>query len=62
MARLDQLGPAKAIAQVAGAIGREFSYELLEAVAALSAQRLREGLLVLERSGLVYAAVGRSRR
>jgi predicted ATPase/class 3 adenylate cyclase len=55
MARLDQLGPAKAIAQVAGVIGREFSYELLEAVTPLPANRLREGLLLLERSELVYA-------
>jgi predicted ATPase/class 3 adenylate cyclase len=55
MARLDQLGPAKLIAQVAGAIGREFSYELLEAVAPLPAERLRQGLAVLERAGLVYA-------
>ena len=58
MARLDQLGPAKPIAQVAGAIGREFSYQLLEAVALLPAERLREGLLVLEQSGLVYAQSG----
>ncbi|HET7160165.1 MAG TPA: hypothetical protein VFI62_14295, partial [Burkholderiales bacterium] len=55
MARLDQLGSAKFIAQVAGAIGREFSYELLEAVALLPSVRLRAGLQVLEQSGLVYA-------
>ena len=55
MARLDQLGPAKPIAQVAGAIGREFSYELLEAVAMLAPERLREGLRALEQSGLVHA-------
>lgn len=55
MARLDQLGSAKFIAQVAGAIGREFSYELLEAVALLPAERLRDGLQVLEQSGLVHA-------
>jgi class 3 adenylate cyclase/predicted ATPase len=54
MARLDQLGPAKLVAQVAGAIGREFSYELLEAVASLPAERLRQGLEVLERAGLIY--------
>jgi class 3 adenylate cyclase/predicted ATPase len=55
MARLDQLGPAKLIAQIAGAIGREFSYELLEAVASPLAERPREGLLALEQAGLVYA-------
>jgi predicted ATPase len=31
-ARLDRLGPAKEIAQVGAAIGREFSRELLAAV------------------------------
>jgi class 3 adenylate cyclase/predicted ATPase len=55
MARLDQMGPAKIIAQVAGAIGREFSYELLEAIVPLPPQRLREGLEALQRAGLVYA-------
>ena len=60
MARLDQLGPAKLIAQVAGAIGREFSSELLEAVAPFPAQRVREGLRDLEHAGLVYAEPGAS--
>ena len=55
MARLDQLGPAKLIAQIAGAIGREFSSELLEAVAPFPAQSVRDGLRDLEHSGLVYA-------
>src|SRR5262245_41155774 len=34
MARLDRLGPAKELAQIGAAIGREFSYELLRAVTA----------------------------
>ena len=33
MARLDRLGPAKELAQIAAAIGREFSHELLAKVA-----------------------------
>ena len=33
MARLDRLGPAKAVAQRAAVIGREFSYELIAAMA-----------------------------
>ena len=33
MARLDRLGPAKEVAQIGGAIGREFSHSLLAAVA-----------------------------
>ncbi len=32
MARLDRLGPAKKVAQVGAAIGREFSHALLAAV------------------------------
>src|ERR1700694_3001022 len=32
MARLDRLGAAKEVAQIAAVIGREFSYELLHAV------------------------------
>ena len=54
MARLDQLGAAKSTAQIAGVIGREFSYGLLEAVAQLPPERLREDLRGLEESGLVY--------
>ena len=33
MARLDRLGPAKEVAQIGAAIGREFSHALLTAVA-----------------------------
>jgi predicted ATPase/class 3 adenylate cyclase len=55
MARLDQLGPAKVVAQFASAIGREFSYALLTAIAPLPAQRLRAELATLEDSGLVYS-------
>ena len=33
MARLDRLGPAKEVAQIGAAIGREFSHALLAAVA-----------------------------
>lgn len=55
MARLDQLGGAKIVAQVASAIGREFGYELLAAVAAMPEDRLRESLFALERAGLVLA-------
>ena len=58
MARLDQLGRAKLVAQVSGAIGREFSYEMLEAVVPLSRERLREDLRVLEQTGLVRARQG----
>lgn len=46
-ARLDKLGPAKEIAQIASAIGREFAYGLLAAVASMPDDRLRSGLAQL---------------
>jgi predicted ATPase len=47
MARLDRLGPAKEIAQIGAAIGRQFSYELIKSVAALPAPALRDALHLL---------------
>ncbi len=44
MARLDQLSPVKEIAQVGAVIGREFSFELLEAVVNIAADTLGEQL------------------
>ena len=35
MARLDRLGPAREVAQIAAVIGRDFSYGLLRAVAGI---------------------------
>jgi len=54
MARLDRLGEAKVVAQVGAAIGREFSYVLLEAVAPMKVLALREGLGRLVDAELVY--------
>jgi DNA-binding winged helix-turn-helix (wHTH) protein/tetratricopeptide (TPR) repeat protein len=48
MARLDRLGPAKEIAQIGSAIGREFSYDLLRAVAQIDDTALRDALARLE--------------
>ncbi len=54
MARLDRLGPAaKEIAQIGAAIGREFSHELLTAVANQSARELQLALDPLAKSGLL---------
>ena len=53
MARLDQLGPAKDVAQIGAVIGREFSSELVAAVAQLDAQSLQDGLRALAASGLL---------
>jgi tetratricopeptide (TPR) repeat protein len=54
MARLDRLGPAKDIAQVAAVIGHQFSRELLAGVVSCSAEELSAGLLRLVEAGLVY--------
>jgi class 3 adenylate cyclase len=53
MARLDRLASAKEVAQIGAVIGREFSYELLAAVAAISGAQLTEALDQLVGSELV---------
>lgn len=55
MSRLDRLGPAKTVAQVGAAIGREFPYELLTKVAELPEESLREQLYRLVDSGLLIS-------
>jgi class 3 adenylate cyclase/tetratricopeptide (TPR) repeat protein len=53
MARLDQLGPAKGVAQIAAVIGDEIPPELLAAVSEISPGRLRRLLLVLKNNGVL---------
>ena len=53
MARLDRLGPAKAIAQIGAAIGREFAHALLAPVARLPEPELAAALDRLLQSGLL---------
>ncbi len=53
-ARLDRLGPAREIAQVAAVIGRAFSYALLRAVACAGDAELCEGLERLTEAGLIH--------
>jgi predicted ATPase len=53
IARLDRLGVAKDVALTASIIGREFTYELLDAVARVSQATLLEGLERLVRSDLL---------
>ena len=43
LARLDRLAPAKEVAQIGAAIGREFTYRLLAAVAPLRRGPARPG-------------------
>src|SRR5205814_1110605 len=52
MARLDRLGPAKEIAQVAAVIGQQFSYELLKMVSPASADQVATGVARLVDAGL----------
>jgi len=54
MARLDRLGPAKEMAQIGAAIGREFSYALLAAVVRKSDAELGLALDRLIQSGLLF--------
>ena len=54
MARLDRLGPAKAIAQIGAAIGREFSYPILAAVVDKPDAELRSALDKLISAGLLF--------
>jgi class 3 adenylate cyclase/tetratricopeptide (TPR) repeat protein len=53
-ARLDRLGPGKEVAQLAAVIGREFSYELLEAVSPLQGPELQAALVRIAEAELVY--------
>ncbi len=54
MARLDRLAVARDVVQTGAALGREFSYDLLRATAALTEERLQEALHDLVRSELVF--------
>jgi class 3 adenylate cyclase len=54
MARLDRFMPVKEIAQIGAAIGREFSYELIAAVAPMAAAQLDDALARLSESGLAF--------
>jgi class 3 adenylate cyclase/tetratricopeptide (TPR) repeat protein len=54
MARLDRLGMAREVAQVGATLGREFSYELIQAVVPLEEQILQHGLAQLVDAELIY--------
>ena len=54
MARLDRLAEAKAVAQLGATLGREFSYELLQAVSSVDEATLQHGLAQLVDAELVY--------
>jgi tetratricopeptide (TPR) repeat protein len=54
LARLDRLGPARHVAQIGAAIGREFSYAVLRAVSRISEDELHRSLARLVASELVF--------
>ena len=54
MARLDRLSLVREVAQIGAVAGRDFHYELLNAVAGLPRERLDEALDQLVRSELVF--------
>jgi class 3 adenylate cyclase/predicted ATPase len=54
MARLDRLAPAKEVAQIGAALGREFADELLSTVAGMDRERLDSGLEALLGADLIF--------
>ena len=54
MARLDRLGPAKEVAQIGAAIGREFSHALLAALTHKAEAELQSALNRLTAAGLLF--------
>jgi class 3 adenylate cyclase len=54
MARLDRLGPAKEVAQIGAAIGRDFSDELIGAIARKPEPELKAALDRLIEAGLLF--------
>jgi predicted ATPase len=54
MARLDRLSTVREVAQVGATLGREFSYELLQAVALVDEARLQQALGKLVEAEILY--------
>ena len=54
MARLDRLATARELVQLGAALGREFAYDLLQAVASVDETTLQQGLARLVAAELVY--------
>jgi len=54
LARLDRLAPTSDAAQIAAALGRQFSHELISAVAAMPQQQLDDALAQLVNAELIF--------
>jgi len=57
LARLDRMSSVREVIQIAAAIGREFSFELLSAVYRFSEEQLKEALLQLAAAELIYRQI-----
>jgi tetratricopeptide (TPR) repeat protein len=53
-ARLDRLAPVREVAQIGAALGRQFSHELIAAVALMPQRQLDDGLAQLVGAELIY--------
>jgi tetratricopeptide (TPR) repeat protein len=54
MARLDRLSTVKAVAQLGATLGRQFAYDLLQAIAPMDEGTLQQGLRQLVEAELLY--------
>ena len=54
MARLDRLAPVREVAQIGAALGRQFSHELIGAVAPMPSHELDDALAQLVGAELIY--------
>jgi class 3 adenylate cyclase/predicted ATPase len=54
LARLDRLSPTRDVAQIAAALGRQFSHELISAVAAMPREQLDDALTQLVQAELIF--------
>jgi class 3 adenylate cyclase/tetratricopeptide (TPR) repeat protein len=54
LARLDRLAPVREVAQIGAALGRQFSHELIAAVASMPQPQLGDALAQLVRAELIY--------
>ncbi len=55
MARLDQLSAGKEVAQIGAVVGREFSFDMMQALTGLPVPRLELALAELTQSGIIVA-------
>jgi class 3 adenylate cyclase len=53
MARLDQLSAGKEVAQIGAVVGREFSFEMMQALTGLPSRRLELALTELTQAGII---------